>query len=67
MGNTCWSKKDDGTQKECAIRELYEETGQVVPDLNFIGLLKVKNKMNGIMKFNPVYPSIEKLQPFKEN
>lgn len=61
-------REDYETPKECAIRELYEETGQVVTDLNFIGLLKVKNKMNGIMKFNPVYStSIEKLQPFKEN
>lgn len=61
-------REDDETPKECAIRELYEETGQVVTDLDFRGLLKLRNTMNGIMKFNPVYSaSIERLQPFKEN
>ena len=56
------------TPKECAIRELYEETGQTVYDLNFKGLLKVKNKNNGKIKFNPVYmTTVDKLQPFKEN
>ncbi|WP_057761854.1 NUDIX hydrolase [Cytobacillus praedii] len=62
------SKEGNETPKECAIRELYEETGQIVTDLEFKGLLKVKNIVNGAVKFNPVYfTTTEKLQPFKEN
>lgn len=61
-------REGDETPKECAIRELYEETGQVVNDLEFKGLLKVKNTMNETVKFNPVYFAvIENLQPFIEN
>ena len=48
-------REGDETPKECAIRELYEETGQVVADLEFKGLLKVRNTGNGTIKFNPVY------------
>ncbi|WP_053367912.1 NUDIX domain-containing protein [Bacillus sp. FJAT-27245] len=56
------------TPKECAMRELYEETGQYINNLEFKGLLKVKNTLNGNIKYNPVYfTTIEKLQPFKEN
>lgn len=61
-------READETPKECAIRELYEETGQVVTDLEFKGLLKVRNTVNGTIKFNPVYfADIEKLQPFMKN
>lgn len=62
-------RREEGeTPKECAIRELYEETGQLVTDLEFRGLLKVKNIRDGIIKFNPVYfTEIEELQPFIEN
>ena len=56
------------TPKECAIRELFEETGQVVTDLEFKGLLKVKNIRAGTIKYNPVFhTTIDELQPFKEN
>ncbi|RDI37224.1 NUDIX domain-containing protein [Falsibacillus pallidus] len=56
------------TSKECAIRELYEETGQIVHDLDFKGLIKVKNLSNGNVKYNPIYfSSIDELQPFQEN
>lgn len=61
-------REENETPKECAIRELYEETGQIVKDLDFIGLLKVKNLSNGNVKYNPVYFSfIKKLQPFLKN
>lgn len=61
-------REGDETPKECAIRELYEETGQLVTNLDFKGLLKVKNTLNGNIKFNPVYfTTVESLQPFKEN
>ncbi|QOR64960.1 NUDIX hydrolase [Cytobacillus suaedae] len=56
------------TSKDCAIRELYEETGQFVTDLKFKGLLKVKNVSTGKVKYNPVYFStIKALQPFQKN
>ena len=61
-------REGDETPKECAIRELYEETGQIVGDLEFKGLLKVENTMNNSIKYNPVYfTAIENLQPFIEN
>ena len=61
-------RERDETPKECAIRELHEETGQVVADLEFKGLLKVRNTGNGTIKFNPVYcAEIRKLQAFIEN
>ncbi|WP_019412698.1 NUDIX domain-containing protein [Paenisporosarcina sp. TG20] len=61
-------REGDETPKDCAIRELYEETGQIVSNLEFRGLLKTENTMNGEIKFNPVYfTTTEKLQPFKEN
>ncbi len=56
------------TPKECAVRELYEETGQRAADLTFEGLLKVRNEQTGQVKFNPVYSGvIDRLQPFLEN
>ena len=61
-------REGDETPKECAIRELYEETGQIVGDLEFKGLLKVENTMNNSVKYNPVYFTvIDSLQPFIEN
>jgi len=61
-------REGDETPKECAKRVLYEETGQVVSDLEFKGLLKSKNKTSGEIRFNPVYfTSIEKIQPFIDN
>ncbi|SOC39753.1 NUDIX domain-containing protein [Ureibacillus acetophenoni] len=56
------------TPKECAIRELYEETGQQVQDLAFQGLAKVKNLSDGKIKYNPVYTTtIEELESFLQN
>ncbi|WP_409276182.1 NUDIX domain-containing protein [Neobacillus sp. SCS-31] len=61
-------RESNETPKECAIRELYEETGQYVTNLDFQGLLKVKNTLNGNIKYNPIYfTTIEQLQPFKQN
>ncbi|KIL43178.1 NUDIX domain-containing protein [Jeotgalibacillus campisalis] len=61
-------REEHETPKQCAIRELYEETGQTINDLAFRGLLKVKNISSGLVKFNPVYAAhIEKLQPFRKN
>jgi 8-oxo-dGTP diphosphatase len=56
------------TPKDCAKRELYEETGEVVEDLEFIGLMKVRNTINGTVKFNPVFFTlVDQLQPFHTN
>lgn len=61
-------REDNETSKECAIRELYEETGQSENDLEFKGLLKVRNLTNANVKYNPVYfTSVKKLNPFKQN
>ncbi|WP_225217860.1 NUDIX domain-containing protein [Sporosarcina gallistercoris] len=61
-------REEDETPKECAIRELFEETGQIVAELEFKGLLKVKHLLSGELKYNPVYFStIEKLLPFQTN
>lgn len=47
-------RDDSETAKECAIRELLEETGQVVKDMEFRGLLKVR-KPDGAIKYNPIF------------
>jgi 8-oxo-dGTP diphosphatase len=61
-------REKNETPKECAIRELFEETGQNVSTIDFKGLLKVKNVISGEIKYNPVYfTTLEKLQPFQKN
>lgn len=61
-------REEDETPKECAIRELFEETGQVVSDLEFKGLLKSKNTASGDIRYNPVYFTvINYIQSFIEN
>lgn len=62
-------KREAGeSAKECASRELFEETGQNVDKLTFLGLLKVKKLVNGTFKYNPVYfGSLDKLEPFLPN
>jgi 8-oxo-dGTP diphosphatase len=62
-------KREEGeTPRECAIRELYEETTQIIEQLEFKGLMKLKNTLKGEIKYNPVYyGALNKLQPFIEN
>lgn len=61
-------REENETPKACAIRELYEETGQKVSNLEFKGLLKVRNLTNDEIKYNPVFfTTLELLQPFREN
>ncbi|WPK11384.1 NUDIX domain-containing protein [Lysinibacillus louembei] len=58
----------DETPKQCAVRELYEETGQIAAELSFYGVLKSRNIQNDNVKYNPVYYGvIEQLMPFVEN
>ena len=61
-------REQNETPKQCAMRELFEETGQKVSDLQFIGLLQSKHAHTGALKHNPVYfAEMENLQPFIEN
>ncbi|ERJ12775.1 NUDIX hydrolase [Haloplasma contractile] len=43
------------TPKECAIRELFEETGQKVKDLEFKGLFKIYDKRYNRIKYRAAY------------
>jgi len=62
------SREGTETPLQCAKRELYEETGQKVTDMDFIGLLKTEKIMNEEIKYNPVYFSnIDELMPFRDN
>ncbi|WP_079509278.1 NUDIX domain-containing protein [Mesobacillus jeotgali] len=61
-------REEDETPLECAKRELSEETGQIVEDLQLIGLARVKNLRSQYEKFNPLYfATIHSLMPFKRN
>ncbi|WP_205831632.1 NUDIX hydrolase [Bacillus sp. RO2] len=61
-------REGDENPKECAIRELFEETGQIVSDLDFKGLLKFQKAISGEVGYNPVFfTEVERLQPFIEN
>ncbi|MFC4559208.1 NUDIX domain-containing protein [Virgibacillus kekensis] len=61
-------READETPKECAIRELCEETGQQVDDMEFLGILKKKRVSNQTMKHNPAYfKKVDELKPFREN
>lgn len=54
--------------KECAIRELFEETGQFAPELEFAGLLKKRKKRTGKIKYSPIFfADAEELMPFNVN
>ncbi|WP_232066189.1 NUDIX domain-containing protein [Bacillus sp. KH172YL63] len=60
-------RENQETALACAIRELYEETGQKVDHLEFKGLMKIK-RSSGEIQFNPVFSTeITALQPFVEN
>jgi len=59
-------REENETPKVCAIRELYEETGQSVSEIEFKGLLKVKNLTSDEIKYNPVYfTTLENSNHFK--
>lgn len=61
-------REGDETAKECAVRELFEETGQYISNLEFKGLLKLRKISDGRVKYNPVYAgTAEELQPFLKN
>ncbi len=54
--------------KECAMRELYEETGQKVENLAFKGVAKIRNLDTHLVKYNPIYfCKVDYLTPFIPN
>ncbi|BAC12257.1 hypothetical conserved protein [Oceanobacillus iheyensis HTE831] len=60
-------REKNESPKECAIRELYEETSQSIMDMAFIGILISKDKL-GKVKYNPLfYARVEELQTFIPN
>ncbi|MEN2767670.1 NUDIX hydrolase [Ornithinibacillus xuwenensis] len=62
------SREGNETPMDCAKRELFEETGQLVAELTFKGLLKSEHIETASVKYNPVYTStIDRLMPFQEN
>ncbi|WP_042473593.1 NUDIX domain-containing protein [Bacillus ndiopicus] len=61
-------READETPKQCAIRELYEETGQHIKELLFVGVAKSENEENGEIKYNPIYyGDLKQLMPFTAN
>ncbi len=61
-------REENETPKECAARELLEETGQQVGELQFVGLLKSHIIRTSSVQYNPVYYGhAHKLDPFVEN
>ncbi|WP_438825064.1 NUDIX domain-containing protein [Bacillus sp. JJ1122] len=48
-------KREAGeTPVECAKRELFEETAQIVNDIEFKGLAMLRNSSNSQLKYNPL-------------
>ncbi len=61
-------REENETPLECAKRELFEETGQIIESLQLIGVARVKNLKTKAEKFNPIYFStIYSLMPFTQN
>ncbi|WP_175989316.1 NUDIX hydrolase [Bacillus sp. Marseille-Q1617] len=61
-------KREHGeTPEQCALRELYEETGQRLDSMVFKGLMKVRTA-EGMVQYNPVFhQTVEDIQPFINN
>ncbi|MGH4122836.1 MAG: NUDIX hydrolase [Clostridium sp.] len=54
--------------RDCAIRELYEETNQSVDNARFIGLVKLYDSNTELMDYQALYYTvIDKLESFSEN
>lgn len=60
-------REQNESLRECAARELYEETSQRVQNLKFRGLIKVQ-RPNKTINYSAVYmTNLSALQPFQEN
>jgi 8-oxo-dGTP diphosphatase len=56
------------TYKECAIRELFEETNQIVTNLEFKGLFKIYDRNKNQIRYRTAFfAEIDKILEFKEN
>lgn len=56
------------TYKECAIRELFEETNQQVSNLEYRGAFKICDINKGQVRYRAAYfAEIDKITEFKEN
>lgn len=56
------------TYKECAIRELFEETNQKVNNLEYRGLFKIYDKNKNEIRYRTAYyAEIDKITEFEEN
>jgi 8-oxo-dGTP diphosphatase len=53
--------------KDCAIRELSEETAQIVHDMEFKGLIKMRKLQRDTIYFPVYFATLESLSPFEEN
>lgn len=61
-------REGNETPKECAIRELFEETGQKVEHLSFQGIAKIQNLDKQTIKYNPIfYCKTDELSDFIPN
>jgi 8-oxo-dGTP diphosphatase len=56
------------TFKECASRELYEETNQSVNNLEFVGIFMIYDKNSNQIRYRTAYyAEVDKNTEFKEN
>ncbi|MBS4205014.1 NUDIX hydrolase [Bacillus sp. FJAT-49754] len=54
--------------RQCALRELYEETNQRIDNIKFKGLMKLQLKPDDRMEYGALYSGvISDLKPFNEN
>ncbi|CAM4003861.1 NUDIX domain-containing protein [Lederbergia lenta] len=60
---------DEGeTPRQCAVRELFEETNQRIDDIRFKGLMKLQLKPDDRMEYGALFiGDIKELRPFEEN
>ncbi len=58
----------DETYKECAIRELFEETNQYATNLKYRGVFKIYDKNKNQIRYRTAYfAEVDRLTEFKEN
>ncbi|GKU24482.1 NUDIX hydrolase [Clostridium folliculivorans] len=56
------------TYRECAVRELFEETNQKISDFQFKGVFKIYDKNKDSVKYRTAYfAEIDHIDDFKEN
>jgi 8-oxo-dGTP diphosphatase len=62
------TREDGESPRECALRELAEETGQKVTDADFRGVMEFRLQPDNKTEFGALYrAALTELQPFKAN